>query len=387
MVENRLAPVRDTARVTPPMACTTSPGFEPVAEAFRANFSVNDEVGAALEVVVDGHVAVRACGGWADVAETRPWSPTTLVNGFSTGKAWVGVAALREVAAGRLSLDAPLAQVWPEFAAAGKEGVTLRHALTHQAGLPGVREPLAPGAQFDWPVMCAALAASPTWWPPGEGHGYHVNSYGFIVGEAVRRSSGRRIRDCVADLASMADADIHVGAPAGQDDRVAEFRWEGAVPASEPPEDEAARLQWAVYLNPPGLSGNGVVNSAAWRAAEVPSANGHTSAQGLARFYEALLRADLLPPSLLTEATTPHSDGDDLVLGRPSRFGLGFQLTQPERPFGVSRWAYGHFGAGGSLGFADPEAGIAFGYVTASMGPRWQNPRNRALLEALVACL
>jgi CubicO group peptidase (beta-lactamase class C family) len=140
-----------------------------------------------------------------------------------------------------------------------------------------------------------------------------------------------------------------------------------------------------VYLNPPALSGIGTVNTRAWRAAEIPSANGHATAWGMTRIYGAL--GELLRPRTLAEATAPHSAGMDYVLGRPSRFGLGFQLTQPERPLGPSPRAFGHFGAGGSLGFADPDARVAFAYVMNRSGPRWQNPRNRALIDAVYACL
>jgi CubicO group peptidase (beta-lactamase class C family) len=141
-----------------------------------------------------------------------------------------------------------------------------------------------------------------------------------------------------------------------------------------------------VYLNPPGLSGLGTVNTRAWRAAEIPSANGHATARAVASIYSALLDG-LLSEETLTQATAEQSAGTDFVLGRPSRFGLGFQLTQPERPLGPSSRSFGHFGVGGSLGFADPDAGLAFGYAMNRCGPRWQNPRNRALIDAVYAAL
>ena len=371
-----------------PIDVRTDPAFATVGDAFAANFRDHDEDGAAVVVIAKRRVVVEGSGGWIDAAHSRPWQRDTLVNGFSTGKAWVAVAALRAVATGATTLDTPLAEHWPEFGAHGKAPITLRQALAHRAGLPGVRAPLAEGTQYDWAAMCAALAATAPWWEPGRAHGYHVNSFGFIIGEAVHRSTGMRVRQAVAEIEEIVGADLFIGVPPGAEGRTAEFRWDAAPMTTDPPDDEALRMQWATYANPPGLSGAGVVNSPAWRAAEIPSANGHTTALGLAAFYAALLHGTrLLPASLLEEAVTEHSAGHDVVLDRPSRFGLGFQLTQTERPFGVSPRAYGHFGAGGSLGFADPEAEVAFGYVTASMGPRWQNPRNRALLDALASCL
>lgn len=373
----------------PPADVWTDPRFSAVGAAFAENLATRDEVGAALTVIAGRRVVVRAVGGWQDSEGTVPWQRDTLVNGFSTGKAWVAVVALRAVEAGALDLDQPLRAVWPDLDGEGRERVTLRHVLSHQAGLPGVREPLAEGTQYDWTSMCAAIARTDPWWPPGTAHGYHVNTFGFLVGEAVRRTTGATIRQAVSEIAEIVGADLHVGAPLTAAGRVAEFRWPSSTPPEQPPPaDPGERLQWAAYVNPPGLSGMGVINSEAWRSAEIPSANGHTTALGLAAFYANLLWSSrLLPPALLQHATEVQSGGEDRVLGRPSRFGLGFQLTQPERPFGTSAAAFGHFGAGGSLGFADPEADVAFGYVTASMGPRWQNPRNRALLDALGECL
>jgi CubicO group peptidase (beta-lactamase class C family) len=141
-----------------------------------------------------------------------------------------------------------------------------------------------------------------------------------------------------------------------------------------------------VYLNPPGLSGIGTVNTREWRAAEIPSANAHATARAVARVYSALTNG-LLGAETLACATAEASAGTDFVLGRPSRFGLGFQLTQPERPLGPNPRSFGHFGFGGSLGFADPDAGLAFGYVMNRSGPRWRNPRNRALIDAVYAAL
>jgi CubicO group peptidase (beta-lactamase class C family) len=245
---------------------------------------------------------------------------------------------------------------------------------------------------LDWPLMTAALAAERPWWPPGTAHGYHVNTFGFCVGEVLRRVTGRTVGELLSsELAGPLGAQVHIGLPAAEHGRVADFDWPGQPPAEEDPAglSDDRLMAHNAYFNPSGLSGFGVINSAAWRVAQVPSANAHGTARGVARVYTALAAggavdgARIVDATALAEAAAEQVCGHDLVLQRPSRFGLGFQLTQPERPMGRNPGAFGHFGAGGSLGFCDPEAGLAIGYVTSQMGPRWQNPRNRAVIDAL----
>ncbi len=377
----------------PPLDGFCDPRFAAVRAAFRVNFTERGEPGAGIAVALGGRVVVDLWGGWKDAARKAPWQHDTLVNFFSVSKALCAIAALRLVEQGRLDLDAPVAAVWPEFGAGGKEAVSLRHILSHQSGLPSLREPLPTGAMLDWTVMTDALARAEPWWRPGTAHGYHVNTFGFLVGEIVRRVDGRTIGMLLReDIAGPLGADVHIGLPASEHDRVAEFLWPSTSPPSGLPGGEDA-MRWNAYWNPPGVSSGGYVNTAAWRLAEIPSTNGHGTARGIARVYAALANGGeidgvrILSRAMLAAATTEQSGGFDLVNQRPSRFGLGFQLTQPERPLGPNPRAFGHFGAGGSLGFCDPDAGIAFGYVTNDMGPRWQNPRNRALIEAVYASL
>jgi len=376
-----------------PFAGHCAPRFEPLGEAFRRNLTELGELGAGLCVLVDGQVVAELWGGFEDAARTRPWRRDAMVNVFSVGKGLVALCAARLVGTGRLELGAPVARYWPEFAAAGKDRVTVAELLSHRAGLPAVRARLAPGTMFDHGAMAAALAAERPWWEPGTAHGYHVNTYGFLVGELVRRLEGRTVGDMVRDdLAAPLGADVAVGLPRELHARVAEFQWPGAGPPEvEPPGTEAELMAYNAYWNPSGLSGAGVVNTEAWRCAEIPSTNAHATAPGIARVYGALLGTEggsrLVDPAVLAEFTTEHACGEDLVLRRPSRFGLGFQLTQPERPLGPNPRSFGHFGAGGSLGFCDPDAGVACGYVVNTMGPRWRNPRNRALLDALYSSL
>jgi CubicO group peptidase (beta-lactamase class C family) len=346
--------------------------------------------------MVDGRVVVDLCGGWADPGRALPWRPDTLVNVFSVGKGLIAACAARLTGQGRLDPDAAVASYWPEFGAAGKDAITVRQLLSHQAGLPAVRRRLPPGSMLDWPVMTATLAAEEPWWEPGTGHGYHVNTFGFLAGEVIRRVAGTTVGTLLRrEVAGPLGADVHIGLPAAQDSRVAPFAWPRPPPAEvEPAGLEPAQLmEHNAYFNPGGLSGAGVINSPAWRAAELPSTNAHGSARGVARVYAALAAGGSLDgvaiagPAALAGATTEQVYGPDLVLHRPSRFGLGFQLTQPERPLGPGPAAFGHFGAGGSLGFGDPDSGVAFGYVMNQMGPRWQNPRTRALIGALSLCL
>ena len=313
------------------------------------------------------------------------------MNVFSVGKGLVAACAARLAGQGKLDFDTAVAAYWPEFAAVGKDAITVRHLLSHQAGLPAIRRRLPPGAMLDWPAMTTALAGQEPWWEPGTAHGYHVNTFGFLAGELIRRltgtTAGKLLRD---EIAGPLGADVHIGLPAAEHARVATFIWPGPRPAEEEPQglDPAQLMEHNSYYNPGGLSGAGVINTPRWRAAESPSTNAHGTARGVARVYAALIsRTAVVEPAALEEAVTEQVYGQDLVLHRPSRFGLGFQLTQPERPIGPGPATFGHFGAGGSLGFADPGSGVAFGYVMNQMGPRWQNPRTRALVDAAYACL
>jgi CubicO group peptidase (beta-lactamase class C family) len=366
--------------------------FAPVRDAFAANFALHDEVGAAVTVVLDGRVVVDLWGGHADAARRVPWRRDTLVNFFSVGKAFTALAALVLVDRGLLDLDAPVARYWPEFAAGGKEAITTRDLLCHRAGLPAVREPLPDGAMLDWEAMTRALAAQTPWWTPRAQHGYHVNTFGFLVGEVVRRITGVSLGTFVRDvIARPLGADVHIGLPASEDARVAEWVWssESAALPDVPDAGDTMLMLRNTYLNPPGLSGRGVINTPAWRRAEIPSTNGHGTARGIASVYAALVAggAAIVSADVLAQAVVEQVNGHDVILQRPSRFGLGVQLTQPERLIGPNAGAFGHFGAGGLLGFADPAAGIAFGYVMNRMGPRWQTPTTRALIDAVYACV
>ncbi len=385
---------------------TCDPRFASVRDALAHNFREHGEVGAAVAVAIDGRLVVDLWAGWADGARSRPWERDTLVDVFSVGKAMAAVAVLMLVERGRLALEAPVARYWPAFGARDKEQVTVRMLLAHRAGLPGIRRPLPPLAMYDWDRMTTALAEEQPWWEPGRHHGYHVNTFGFLVGELVRRVSGERFAAFFRrEIAGTLGADFHFGIGPENDARIAEHllggddtRLADYLVASEEAagaEHEEARRDFlhAVYANPAGASGFGTVNTRAWRSAEMPSTNGHANARAIARVYSALACAGavdgirLLAPETIEQARTEVSAGPDLVLRRPTRFGLGFQLTRPEFPLGSSPLSFGHLGAGGAAGFCDPDARLAFGYAMNQPGPRWQNPRNRALIDAVYSAL
>jgi CubicO group peptidase (beta-lactamase class C family) len=376
--------------------------FAVVQEALRSNFVAHDELGTAVAIALEGRLVVDIWAGWKDQARTDRWERDTLVDVFSVGKAMAALCVLILVERGQVELEAPVARYWPEFAAAGKDVVTVRMLLGHRAGLPAISRPLSEQAVYDWSAIAAALAEQEPWWQPGRRHGYHVNTFGFLTGELVRRVSGESFGAFFhREVARRLDADFHFGIGPEHDRRTAEYSFsavsrnidDGGVEREKNDPSDRAFLLRRAYLNPPGISGVGTVNTRAWRAAQIPSANGHATARAVARIYSALAcggtvdRIRLLRGETIELARTEVSSGTDFVLDRPSRFGLGFQLSQPERPLGPNPRAFGHFGAGGSLGFADPETGLAFGYVMNRSGPRWQNPRNRALIDAVYQAL
>ena len=386
----RMAPVADV----PEIRGSCDERFAGVRSALARNFRDHGEVGAAVAITIEGRLVVDLWAGWADRIRTRPWQRDTLVNVFSVGKAMAALSLLVLVERGQVDLDAPAARYWPEFAARGKSEVTVHMLLCHRAGLPAIRRSLPRFAMYDWELMTSALAAEEPWWEPGRTHGYHVNTFGFLIGEIVRRVSGESIGAFFRrEVAAPLGADFHFGIGPEHDQRIADYLFGDEPPEMVDDDDERKFLLRHVYLNPPGLSGFGTVNTRAWRAAEMPSTNGHASARAVARIYSVLACGGaidgvrLLRTETIERAIAEASSGPDLVLRRPSRFGLGFQLTQPERPLGTNPRSFGHFGAGGSLGFADPDEQLAFAYTMNQPGPRWQNPRNRGLIDAVYASL
>jgi CubicO group peptidase (beta-lactamase class C family) len=378
--------------------------FEPLRAALSDILVAGSEIGVALAVYVDGRPVIDLWAGHENAERTRPWRADTIVNLYSVGKAVTAVCALRLVDAGLLDLDAPIARYWPEFAQAGKARIPVRFLLTHEAGMPAIARPLPANAMLEWDAMIGALETQEPWWPPGERHGYHVNMQGFMLGEVVRRITGKTLGTYLRDeIAGPAGIDFVIGFGPELDARCADL-----LPPPPSPEGEAlksllsadpssltgvALMRVHAYRNPPTVSGTGIINTRAWRAAEVPSTNGHGNARAVARLYAALAGdgtvdgVRLLSPEIIAEAIEEQVYGDDLMLQRPTRFGLGFQLTQPERKLGPNPRAFGHFGAGGSLGFADPDTRVAFGYVMNQGRAGWQHKHVRHLIDLVYAVL
>jgi CubicO group peptidase (beta-lactamase class C family) len=374
-----------------PVSGVCDPSFEAVRRAFVDNFAERGEVGAAVCVTCGGETVVDLVGGWRDAARTEPWTASTITGFYSVGKALLGLLLLRLVDDGRIGLDDPIASVWPEFAAEGKGGATIRHALCHRAGVPAIRERLTDDDLLDWQRMTSALAATEPWWTPGERHAYHTNTFGHLVGELVHRVGSSMPGDALRALAGPLGADVWFGVPLEEQPRCAEVLW---APSQPIPTFDLDRLSGDVLLNalahfnPPGYSSVGLANTPEWRLTQIGSTSGHGSAAGVARIYTELAVPDrLLSQDLLREATRAQSTGPCPILGEDVTFGLGFDPTTTRRPLGPNPRSFGHFGTGGALGFADPDAEVGFGYVMNHVFPRWQSNRNRALIDAVYASL
>ncbi|OLF11572.1 esterase [Actinophytocola xinjiangensis] len=358
-----------------------APGFDAVREAFAANFADGVEVGAAVSVYLRGEPVVDLWGGVADRDTGRPWERDTLQIVYSTTKGATTACALLLAQRGELDLDAPVAAYWPEFAAAGKEDLPVRWLLTHQAGLVALDEPVTRDDVLDWQPMVDALAAQSPQWTPGTRHGYHALTFGFLVGEVVRRITGRTLGTFFRDeIARPLDLDFHIGLPAGQHHRVSRLAQPamdlGAAAASVDLDalPEPIRALVAAMTDPTSLTRRayGCVappldhNDPAEWTAEIPATNGLCTARALARFYAALIgEVDghrVLTDQTLAAATAEHTTGPDLVTLQPFHLGLGFSLPTPATPWHSPR-AFGFGGLGGSLGYADPETGLAVGYV------------------------
>ncbi|MFZ4719864.1 MAG: serine hydrolase domain-containing protein [Ilumatobacteraceae bacterium] len=374
-----------------PISGWCDPAFAAVRDAFVDNFRERGELGAACTVVIGDRTVVDLVGGWRDDARTVPWDHDTLVNVYSAGKGLLALVALQAVDRGEVDLDEPIARRWPEFAAGGKEAATLRHALTHQAGVPAISRLLTNDDLWDWATMTEALAATEAWFEPGSRITYHTNTFGHLVGEVARRATGRMPGALLREVAAPLGADTWWGVPLADQARCADVRWAPSSPIPDPDWatlEGPGRMLMLGYFNPPGYSSHGVVNTTAWRSAQVPSTNCHSTAAGLARIYRALVEPGrLLSPALLQEATSVQAAGPCPVLGEDIAVGLGFVPTSERRPLGTNPHSFGHFGTGGALGFGDPDAQLGFGYVMNDVIPRWQSTRNRTLIDALYASL
>jgi CubicO group peptidase (beta-lactamase class C family) len=380
----------------PEVLGTVSPGFERVADAFAANFEEQGDVGAAVCVYIDGAVAVDLWGGLADPEAGRVWEADTPVVVFSVTKGAIVICIHMLAERGLLDIDAPVSSVWPEFAAGGKEAIPIRWVLSHRAGVAAVDAPVTFDDILGWDGVVAAIAKQTPYWTPGTRHGYHVRTFGWILGEVVRRctglSAGRMFSE---EVATPLGLDFWIGLPEAIEPRLARV-----IPPD--PLEDAAALEVAAAtadtLFGKAAKGPGDLfayderwNTRPFHAAEMPSSNGVANGRALARMYAATVSdvdgIRLLRPDTIRRATVVQSEGMDEVLGWPTNVGLGFALPPslgPECPPG----SFGHPGAGGSLGFADPDTRLGFGYVTSRMklGAPAQD-RAAALVGALRQCL
>ncbi len=374
-----------------------APGFERVRDAFAANFEKRGEVGAAFSLYHRGAKVVDLWGGVADEASGRPWAEDSVVMVFSSTKGATAVCTHLLAQRGELDLDAPVAEYWPEFAAAGKQDVPVRWLLSHRVGLPVFDSPLTPEEFMAWVPPVEALQAQRPVWEPGTTHGYHAGTYGWLVGEVVRRIAGKSLGTFFAEeVAAPLGLDFWIGLPDSEESRVVPIIEidlqdlavdDQALTKRRRDLLDAARDPDAL-LNRPATTGPLDPNSRAFRAAENPAGNGIADARSLARMYASLIGdgvdgVRLLDDETVARATAEQSNGRDEVLQVQTRFGLGFELNLPHGHLG-QEGAFGHSGAGGSLGFADPKAEIGFGYVMNKMQMvASDDPRTLSLIAAV----
>ncbi|QYX79471.1 serine hydrolase domain-containing protein [Streptomyces akebiae] len=384
---------------------TVAEGFEPVRAAFVRNFEALGERGAAVVVYRHGRRVVDLWAGTRDVDGTEPWQRDTAQIVRSATKGVAAAVALMLAERGELELDAPVGRYWPEFKAHGKDGVLVRQVLNHRAGLPVLDHPLTPAEALDPRRGPEALVAQTPAWEPGTAHGYHPLTYGWLLDELVRRVTGRGTGEWIAsDIAAPLGlaGDLWLGLP---DSVAATGRVGRAGRLAAAPEPtgglrvRAKRSVTEAYDDPDSLTRRAFAaitpfpdqNDPAYRASALPATNGIATADGLARFYAALVGevdgVRLFGPATLAAARAEESSGPDRVLVVNTRFGLGYMLHGAASPL-LAPTSFGHPGRGGPLGFADPESGIAFGYVTNGYRKTvTADPRAQALVAAVKAAL
>lgn len=358
--------------------------FDPLRELFAAKLESGEELGASLAVNIDGEMVVDLWGGWADEARTAPWGEHTIANVFSTTKTMTALAALVLVDRGELDLEANVARYWPEFAAKGKAEIKVRHLLSHTSGVSGWERPLTIEDVYDWDKSTSLLAAQAPWWEPGTASGYHMLNYGHLIGEVIRRITGLRLGEFfAAHLAGPLGADFHIGLPPAEFHRITAVVVPPA-PAGAPPLDptqldpkSVAFKTWTNPAMPLDYSG-----TEGWRRADIGAANGHGNARSVARLQSAVAcggtveGVKLLSPPTIERIFAVQSNGIDLALGIPLKFGVGYGLLPEGR---VCHWG----GTGGSLVINDVDRRITFAYVMNKMAPGGGAPIAAALAERL----
>lgn len=379
--------------------------FRPVLDAFVANFHDRDEVGAGLCLYLGEDKLVDVWGGQADAESGDAWNEDTLAMVFSSTKGATALAAHLLLDRDAMALDQPVADLWPEYASAGKEAATVRMMLDHSAGTPALRESLPTAGWADWDLMCQRLADEPAFWDPGTRHGYHGFTFGWTVGELVRRASGKGLGQFLREeWCDSLDLDFWIGLPEEQDKRACTMQF--YKPSPDDPDNAFRRalvgdpdsIPARFWFNTGGFLPKRI-NTRQGRAAEIGAANGMTTARALAGLYAPLAnngrwkRRRLVSTDAIARMAEVSSSGWDHTLLMPTRFTTGFMASMDNRARGgdsviLSGTAFGHVGAGGSIGFADPAAKLSFGYVMNRMGGEiLLNQRGQSLVDAAYRCL
>lgn len=344
--------------------------FGKVREAFEANLAGGADVGASFCATLEGETVVDLWGGWANEDEGRPWERDTIVNVYSTTKTMTALTALLVADRGELDFDAPVARYWPEFAAAGKQDVKVSHLMSHSAGLSGWKEPLTKEDLYDWDKATALLAAQAPFWEPGTASGYHGLTQGYLVGEVVRRITGKSLGTVFREeFAEPLGADFHIGLPASEDHRVADLI--SPPPGAAIADRSESELQKNMAGNPPIDVAE--TRTRAWRGAEIPAAGGTGNARSVAQVHVILANGGLaqgkrfLSEAGCRKALEVQIEGQDLILGMPARFGMGFGLpgAMPLPNPNTIFWG----GYGGSLVIIDMDARTTFAYAMNKMAP------------------
>lgn len=366
-----------------------APGFEPVADAFESNFREDKELGAGFSAWIGGDCVIDLHGGWSDRKHVSPWSGETLVPVFSTTKpiaAFVIAMLLDRDGAPKTGFETPVAEVWPEFAANGKDRVTIAQLMSHQAGLPGFREAIEPALWLDPPALADAIAQQAPMWPPGEGSGYHPLTWGYLVGELARRLSGGRslgtvLREEVTHRDPASPIDFWIGLPEVEHGRVAEMMRPRAMPML----GELNEYKRTAFLTKWAAPDRG---GAIWKTIEIPSANGHGSAAATAQLYGVYAGTlDIGLSAPLREAfLKSRSDGPDRVLPFEIDFACGV-MRNTHGVYGPNPNAFGHSGWGGSMALGDPDRQLSLAYVMNRQSNHLQgDPRARRLVDAVYGC-
>ncbi len=372
-----------------PLGGTCSARFDPLGELFAAKLKSGEDLGASLAVDIDGEVVVDLWGGWADEARTVPWTENTITNVFSTTKTMTSLAALVLVDRGELDLDANVAAYWPEFAARGKAGIKVRQLLSHTSGVSGWDQPVTIEDVYDWDKSTAMLAAQAPWWEPGTASGYHGLTFGHLIGEVIRRITGKRLGEFfAAEVAGPLDADFHIGLSPSEFPRVA-----NVVPPLLPPNDltqvDPHSVAFKTFIGPENTAENSWTER--WRHADIGAANGHGNARSVARLQSAVACGGevdgvrLLSPKPIDRIFEVQSNTVDLVMGIQLRLGVGYGLLpMPEvLPFLPEGRLCSWGGWGGSLVIADVDRHMTFAYVMNKMAPGVVSSITAALVERL----